>query len=92
FLQETWALDGIGTAILLLRFAVRFKTIGIRRLQFDDLFVFLVLIFYACDAATVHLVYFLGTNVEASTIQTQRELSADDVADFTLGSKLQLVA
>ncbi|KAK7215796.1 hypothetical protein V2G26_003799 [Clonostachys chloroleuca] len=90
FLQETWALDGIGTAILLLRFAVRFKTIGIRRLQFDDLFVFLVLIFYACDAATVHLVYFLGTNVEASTIQTQRELSADDVADFTLGSKLQL--
>ncbi|CAH0020840.1 unnamed protein product, partial [Clonostachys rhizophaga] len=92
FLKEAWALHGIGTAVLLLRFAVRFKTIGISRLQFDDLFAFLALIFYACDAATVHLVYFLGTNVEASTIQTQRELCPEDVADFTLGSKLQLVA
>ncbi|KAH6894058.1 hypothetical protein B0T10DRAFT_435494, partial [Thelonectria olida] len=92
FLIEAWTLYGIGTAIVLLRFAVRFKTVGWRNFQGDDFFSVLVLIFYAMDAFTVHLIYYLGTNVEASVIQKTQTLSAHDQHDFTAGSKLELTA
>lgn len=35
---------------------MRLRTVGFRGLQMDDLFAFVVLIMYTCDAATVHLV------------------------------------
>ncbi|KAH7129166.1 hypothetical protein EDB81DRAFT_907114 [Dactylonectria macrodidyma] len=93
FLYEAWALYGIGTIVLLSRFAIRVKTVGWRGFQGDDLFSVFVLIFYAMDAFTVHLIYFLGTNVEASAIQAQGiEISDHDLADFIRGSKLQLAA
>lgn len=56
FLPEVWTHYGIGVSILALRFAVRFKTVGFRGLQMDDLFAFIVLIMYTCDAVTVHRV------------------------------------
>ncbi|KAF5568005.1 integral membrane protein PTH11 [Fusarium napiforme] len=65
FIIESWTLYVFGTLILFSRFAVRFKTVGWRGLQGDDFFSFLVLIFYAIDAFTVHLIYYLGTNIEA---------------------------
>lgn len=43
-------------SILILRFAVRLRTVGVRGFQLDDLFSFLVVIMYTCDAVTVHLV------------------------------------
>lgn len=42
--------------ILALRFAIRIKTVGLRGMQWDDLFAFLVVVFYTIDAATVHIV------------------------------------
>lgn len=56
FLPEVWAHYGIGVSILALRFAVRFRTVGFRGFQMDDLFAFIVLIMYTCDAVAVHLV------------------------------------
>lgn len=56
FLREAWALYSIGTIILLSRFGVRLKTVGWRGLQGDDLFSACVLVFYAMDAFTVHLI------------------------------------
>jgi hypothetical protein len=43
-------------AVLVLRFAVRFKTVGLRGLRGDDAFAFLVLLFYTLDAVTVNIV------------------------------------
>ncbi|KAF7557552.1 hypothetical protein G7Z17_g570 [Cylindrodendrum hubeiense] len=92
FLPEAWALYGIGTAIIFMRFGVRLKTVGWRGFQGDDFFSALVLLFYAIDAAVVHLIYFLGTNVEAAAQMKTETLSKQDLSDFTKGSKLEMVA
>ncbi|KAF4468117.1 integral membrane [Fusarium albosuccineum] len=92
FLVEAWTLYGIGTLILLTRFAVRFKTVGLRGLQGDDFFSVLVLIFYAMDAFTVHLIYFLGTNIEAEVYALTHTLTDKEIAEFIKGSKLEFVA
>ncbi|KAH8198270.1 hypothetical protein TruAng_007568 [Truncatella angustata] len=92
FLNEIWTLYGIGMTILIMRLAVRLYSSGFRGLRGDDFFAFLVMIMYTCDAATVHLVYMLGSNVEAAAFQTTQTLSDADIAQFTLGSKLQLTA
>ncbi|KPM40561.1 hypothetical protein AK830_g5978 [Neonectria ditissima] len=96
FLHEAWTLYSIGTIVLLARFGVRLKTVGWRGFQGDDLFSAFVLVFYAMDAFTVHLIYrcfhFLGTNVEASVLQKTETLSEHDLKDFIKGSKLQLAA
>ena len=55
-------------AVLFMRFAVRLRTVGIRGLQWDDFFAFLVMIMYSCDAATVHLVCKLMLATSRSVI------------------------
>ncbi|KAG9251586.1 uncharacterized protein F5Z01DRAFT_271501 [Emericellopsis atlantica] len=92
FLHEVWALFGVGCLILLGRFVVRLRAVGIKGLQGDDFFSMLVWIFYAMDASTVHLIYFLGTNVEAGVAAEKGPLSDKDIRDYELGSKLQLIA
>ncbi|KAL3424667.1 hypothetical protein PVAG01_03948 [Phlyctema vagabunda] len=92
FLLEVWVLFAIGVAVVLLRFAVRIKTIGFKGFQGDDFMTILVLAFFTMDAVTVHIIYFTGTNVEAAALQLTRELMADEIATFELGSKEQLAA
>lgn len=46
----------MGMIVLILRFVVRFRSVGIKGLQGDDLFAFIVAILYTVDAATVHIV------------------------------------
>jgi len=88
FLQEEWALYGIGAVVLLLRFATRLKTVGLRGFQGDDYMSILVLALFTIDAATVHIICrytypsegnycwecqdYAGTNVEASALQQTR--------------------
>ncbi|KAH9884075.1 hypothetical protein F4778DRAFT_800406 [Xylariomycetidae sp. FL2044] len=92
FLQEVWILYGIGMSILLLRFAVRLKTVGLRGLQGDDLFALITAAMYTMDAATVHIIYYAGTNVEATQAALTRTLPADEIAQYEFGSKEQLAA
>ncbi|KAM0244681.1 hypothetical protein ACHAP5_006024 [Fusarium lateritium] len=92
FLIEAWSLYVVGTCIILTRFAVRFKTVGWRGLQWDDFFSVLVLIFYAVDAFTVHLIYYLGTNIEAGVEAQSRKLTEQEIFEYEKGSKLQLAA
>ncbi|ETS79912.1 hypothetical protein PFICI_07441 [Pestalotiopsis fici W106-1] len=92
FLAEVWGLYGVGCLLLTLRFFVRVKTVGFMGMRGDDFFALLVLIFYTLDAATVHVVYYAGTNVEASVLQTTQTLSAEDIASYEFGSKVELVA
>ncbi|KAF5623215.1 integral membrane protein PTH11 [Fusarium sp. NRRL 25303] len=92
FIIESWTLYVFGTLILFSRFAVRFKTVGWRGLQGDDFFSVLVLIFYAVDAFTVHLIYYLGTNIEAGVAAKSRTLTHDEIHEYETGSKLELAA
>ncbi|KAM0544877.1 hypothetical protein ACHAPJ_011622 [Fusarium lateritium] len=92
FIIEAWTLYVLGTTILLTRFAVRFKTVGWRGLQWDDFFATLVLIFYAIDAFTVHLIYYLGTNIEGVVHSKTATLTDHEIHEYTLGSKLELLA
>ncbi|KAI1066940.1 hypothetical protein LB507_011373 [Fusarium sp. FIESC RH6] len=92
FLIEAWTLYGIGTSIIFARFAVRFKTVGFRGLQGDDFFSALVLLFYTVDAFTVHLIYYLGTNIEGGVAAQNHTLTADELDQYIKGSKLQLAA
>ncbi|KAF5697416.1 integral membrane protein PTH11, partial [Fusarium mundagurra] len=92
FIIESWTLYVFGTLILFARFAVRFKTVGWRGLQGDDFFSVLVLIFYAVDAFTVHLIYYLGTNIEAGVAAKLHELTNHEIHEYETGSKLELAA
>ncbi|KAH7222961.1 hypothetical protein BKA60DRAFT_668868 [Fusarium oxysporum] len=92
FIIESWTLYVFGTLILFSRFAVRFKTVGWRGLQGDDFFSVLVLIFYAVDAFTVHLIYYLGTNIEAGVAAKTHTLTNDEIHEYETGSKLELAA
>ncbi|KAF6519435.1 hypothetical protein HZS61_017809 [Fusarium oxysporum f. sp. conglutinans] len=92
FIIESWTLYVFGTLILFSRFAVRFKTVGWRGLQGDDFFSVLVLIFYAVDAFTVHLIYYLGTNIEAGVAAKTHTLTKDEINEYETGSKLELAA
>ncbi|CAI6335580.1 unnamed protein product [Periconia digitata] len=92
FLPEIWTWYGVGMFILFMRFAARLRTVGIRGLELDDFFASLVAIMYTCDAATVHLVYMKGSNVEAAAFQETRKLTNEEIHQYTVGSKLQLTA
>ncbi|KAH8672650.1 hypothetical protein BGZ60DRAFT_282835 [Tricladium varicosporioides] len=92
FLQEAWALYGIGAVVLLLRFATRIKTVGFKGFQGDDYMSILVLALFTMDAATVHIIYYAGTNVEAAALQLTRTLTPEEIAQFEFGSKEQLAA
>ncbi|KAI1015956.1 hypothetical protein LB504_009201 [Fusarium proliferatum] len=92
FIIESWTLYVVGTLILFARFAVRFKTVGWRGLQGDDFFSVLVLIFYAVDSFTVHLIYYLGTNIEAGVAAKSRTLTQHEIHEYETGSKLELAA
>ncbi|CAF3588305.1 unnamed protein product [Fusarium graminearum] len=93
FLYESWGLFALGLIILLARFTVRLRTVGWRGLQGDDTFSFLVLLFYTTDAVTVHLIYYLGTNIEAGVAsRDHKELTDSEIREYELGSKFQLVA
>lgn len=52
---------------------MRIRAVGIRGFQGDDFFSMLVLIFYAMDAATVHLI------CEKTTEDTRHEICTDGV-------------
>ncbi|KAI0167778.1 hypothetical protein BJ166DRAFT_240678 [Pestalotiopsis sp. NC0098] len=92
FLAEVWGLYAVGCLVLTLRFFVRLRTVGFMGMKGDDIFAALVLLFYTMDAATVHVVYYAGTNVEASVLQTTETLSASDIASYEFGSKTELAA
>ncbi|KXJ88019.1 hypothetical protein Micbo1qcDRAFT_111613, partial [Microdochium bolleyi] len=92
FLREVWGLYIVGMVILALRFAIRWKTVGLRGMQWDDMFALLVVVFYTIDAATVHIVYYAGTNVEGVYLSTLRTLSQAELDQVHEGSKQQLLA
>ncbi|KAI5202358.1 hypothetical protein E4T39_04761 [Aureobasidium subglaciale] len=99
-LKEVWVSIGLGlihalyaiaTFIILARYAVRLRTVGIKGLYWDDLFCFGVLIFNTSDAVLVHIVHHTGesSEVNAKWLETATQADIDRV---TYGSKLEYAA
>ncbi|KAF3050611.1 hypothetical protein E8E11_010081 [Didymella keratinophila] len=64
FLPEVWGLYSLGTLWLVLRFAVRIRTDGIRGLRLDDVLAFIALIAWTYTAAITDITYHTGTNTD----------------------------
>ena len=80
-----------GASILLLRLAVRARTVGIRQFDGDDYISIIVLLCYIGDAITVDLTYHLGSNVDFTKAQFEA-MSPSDLHEVVIGSRLQLLA
>ncbi|KAL2862796.1 uncharacterized protein BJX67DRAFT_289505 [Aspergillus lucknowensis] len=86
-LQEQWAEYGAGILIILLRFFVRARLVGLRGLKGDDYMIVMVLGLFTLDAVLVHQLAHLGTNMDVPV-----NLAPDEYGPFVLGSKLLLVS
>lgn len=64
FLPEVWGLYSLGSFWLILRFAVRLRTDGIRGLRLDDALAFVALIAWTYTAAIIEITYHTGTNTD----------------------------
>ncbi|PSN64939.1 hypothetical protein BS50DRAFT_644848 [Corynespora cassiicola Philippines] len=63
FLIEVWVLYAIGVLWLLLRLAVRLRTVGILALQLDDAFTLLVLASWTVNCVGIHITYYTGSAI-----------------------------
>ncbi|CAD0108525.1 unnamed protein product [Aureobasidium uvarum] len=90
-LKEVWALYAISTFIILSRYAVRLRTVGLKGLYWDDLFCFGVMIFNTVDAAVVHIIHFTGESSEVTEKWLETATQAD-IDRITYGSKLEYTA
>ncbi|KAJ4334117.1 hypothetical protein N0V95_009248 [Ascochyta clinopodiicola] len=89
FLPEVWALYSLGALWIVLRFAVRLRTNGIRGLRLDDGFAFVALFAWTFTCAAIQITYYTGTNTDFSAA----EIALFDRAKFeevVYGSKLFL--
>ncbi|KAK4499409.1 hypothetical protein PRZ48_009923 [Zasmidium cellare] len=93
YLEEVWALFGVGVVILIIRFLVRLRTVGFRQFQGDDYMSFVVLGCYTADAVTVTLVYLEGSNVDYIGQEARlATFNKAQINDVIYGSKMELVA
>lgn len=91
FLPEVWSLYSVGALWLLLRFAVRLRTVGIVGMQLDDGLAFVALIAWTYTCAIIEIIYHTGTNADFSAA----EVALFDDAKFAeveRASKLFLVS
>ncbi|KAH7112079.1 hypothetical protein B0J11DRAFT_598025, partial [Dendryphion nanum] len=80
----------LGTIWVLLRFAVRFRTVGIRGLKIDDGFAFLCLLCWTTIIAGINCTYFTYTNIDFKADEVYR-LSAEEIKRVEWGSKFYII-
>lgn len=90
YLAESWILYGIGVFVLLLRWIVHSRTVGLKNFQGDDYLSFLVLACFTSDAVAVKHIQQHGSNVDF-TEQQMRALTDQERSWVAHGSKLQFV-
>lgn len=90
FLPEIWALYSVGVLWVLLRFAVRIRTVGIRGLQIDDSFAFFSVVCWTTIVVGIHITYFTGTNVDYSTTEVW-DLTEFQTKRVSFGTKLYVI-
>lgn len=91
YLPEVWSLYAIGVIFILVRVAVRLRTVGVRGFHGDDYLVFLCLAFYTVNAVIVQITYYTGGNIDVTPEETVA-LTNNDVAILEYGSKLEFAS
>lgn len=91
YLPEVWSLYAIGTIVILLRFAVRFRTVGLHGFQGDDYLSGLYLVLYTMNIVIVQYTYYSGGNVDVTPEQVAT-LPQSDIDVLRFGSQLEFVS
>ncbi|KAF9690736.1 hypothetical protein EKO04_011526 [Ascochyta lentis] len=78
FLPEIWTLYSLGALWIILRFAVRIRTAGVRGLRLDDAFALVALVASTFMCASTQIMYYAGTNTDF----TAEEVAVFDQAKF----------
>ncbi|KAF2623090.1 hypothetical protein BU25DRAFT_462242 [Macroventuria anomochaeta] len=89
FLPEVWGLYSLGTLWIMLRFAVRLRTDGIRGLRLDDGFAFLALFAWTYTCAIIQITYYTGTNTDFTAAEVA-QFDQKKYDEVVYGSKLFL--
>ena len=90
YLAESWILYGIGVFVILLRWLVRIRTVGISNFQGDDYLTFVVLACYTSDAVAVKHIQHHGSNVDW-TKEEMMAMTDQERGWIAYGSKLQFL-
>ena len=89
FLREVWALYGIGTLWLVLRFAVGLRTSGFKGLRLDDGFALIALAAWTFTCVVIQITYYTGTTLDFRA-EEKATFDARKYAEVVYGSKLFL--
>lgn len=89
FLPEVWGLYSMGSLWILLRFAVRFRTDGIKALRLDDGFALAALFAWTYTCAIIQITYHTGTNTDFTAAEVA-EFDQRKFDEVEYGSKLFL--
>lgn len=89
FLPELWTLYSISTFWIILRFAVRLRTGGIRGLRVDDGFAIIALAAWTYTCAIIQITYYTGTNTDFTAAEVAM-LDRKKFDDVVYSSKLFL--
>lgn len=90
YLHESWILYGVGVFIIVVRFLIRIRTVGIKNFQGDDYLSLVVLACYTSDAVAVKEIQFHGSNVDWSKDE-MLAMTDQERRWITHGSKLQFL-
>ncbi|KAF4981726.1 hypothetical protein FZEAL_2528 [Fusarium zealandicum] len=85
--EELWAEFALGALVIILRFFVRWKIVGIRNFALEDLFMLIALLSYTAITAIIHLITVYGSTI-GQTPETVYLLTEQQVVDFAIGQKL----
>ncbi|UPX12133.1 uncharacterized protein EKO05_0002700 [Ascochyta rabiei] len=89
FLPEVWTLYSIGVLWIVLRFAVRLRTDGIRGLRLDDGLAIVALFAWTYSCGVIQITYYTGTNTDFTAAETAL-FDRAKLNEVAYGSKLFL--
>ncbi|CAI6337719.1 unnamed protein product [Periconia digitata] len=90
FLPEIWGLFAMGSLWVVMRFAVRLRTVGFYGLQIDDGFAFIALFCWAVIIAGIHCTYFTHTNIDYRPDEVW-DLTPSEVRGVAWGTKFYII-
>ncbi|KAK7931413.1 hypothetical protein PG985_002125 [Apiospora marii] len=89
FQREAWTEYAIGVVVLFLRYFARWRAVGFRKWQGDDVFAVLSLVFWTAELCMLELIGQNGTNI-GITDEMGATLSPEEIAKMAAGSKYLL--
>ncbi|KAK8879406.1 hypothetical protein PGQ11_000700 [Apiospora arundinis] len=89
FQKEAWTEYAIGAVVLFLRYFARWRAVGFRKWQGDDIFAVLSLVFWTAELCMLELIGENGTNI-GITDEMGANMSPEQIEKLSLGSKYLL--